>query len=386
MTQKFSLPRAAALLGLLALGACGGGLGDTPSAPPVLTAPIAPPAVDAGEVIGEGAITVAMLLPISAGGSASGLAEAFKNAATLAMGDVEEDQIRIVVRDTGGDGETARAAAETAIADGAQAILGPVFAPAVAGASEPARAANVPVVAFSTDASVTGRGVYLLSFLPRQDAKRIVAFAARRGVRAFAGLVPENGYGLLMEAALREAVSSTGGRVTTVERYAPGGLDAAVAAIAARGAVEAVFVPNGGDDPTAAASALRTRGINARLLGSGQWDTSAVAQNPALSGAWFPGPSKGNFEAFARRFEVANGVAPPRTASLVYDATLLLNGLVATRGAAAFRRQALENTDGYIGLDGIFRLTRDGLSERGLAVYEVQNAGVRVIDPAPAQF
>ncbi|WMS44817.1 penicillin-binding protein activator [Acuticoccus sp. MNP-M23] len=374
---------------LLALTACGALDSDSSGGTAVVARKIGPasPAGPQARIIGDGGVTVAMLLPISAGGSASGLAQSFQNAAELAMNEVTQDNVRIVVRDTGGDTEIAQQAAERSVAEGTKLILGPVFAPAVAGAGGPARAASVPVIAFSTDASIAGRGVYLLSFLPRQDATRVVGHAASNGVRTYAGLVPDNGYGLVMEAAFREAVASAGGRVTLVQKYAPGEIAAAARQVAAGGAVQAVFVPNGGDDPGAAAAALSSAGVNARLLGSGQWDNPAVLRAPALAGAWFPGSQKGGFEAFAQRYEARYSVAPPRTASLVYDAALLANGLVGARGNAAFSTAALENRDGFIGVDGIFRLTGNGLSERGLAVYEVTGGGeARVVSPAPTQF
>lgn len=379
-----SFLRAAIVAPVFALAGCLGIGTEAPTPDVVVTqAPLPQEAT----VIGEGGITIALLLPLSAGGSASGLAQSFQNAAELAMEEVTEDNIRIVVRDTAGDEDVARAAAEAAVTEGAQLILGPVFAPAVRGVGEPARAAGVSVIAFSTDASVSGRGVYLLSFLPRQDATRVVEYAAERGIGAYAALVPDDGYGLVMEAAFREAVAANGGRTVAVERYAPGGIDAAVAALGGRGAFEALFVPAGGDDPAAVAAALSRAGITARLLGSGQWANEAVTSAPGLAGAWYPAPSGDGFNAFAQRYQARYGAAPPRTASLVYDAALLANGLVGARGPSAFRAPSLEASDGFLGVDGIFRLTSEGLSERGLAVYEVgADGGATVVSPAPTKF
>ncbi|MEM8550983.1 MAG: penicillin-binding protein activator [Pseudomonadota bacterium] len=379
----FSKPRLCAV-GLAALvAACGGGV-EVPTAPSIVAQG---PLPQEERVIGDGSVTIAMLLPITAGGSASGLAQAFQNAAELALDEVETDSVRIVVRDTGGETDKARAAAEASVTGGAQLILGPVFAPAVSGAAVATRSATVPLIGFSTDASLAGRGVYLLSFLPRQDATRIVQYASEQGIRSFAGLVPDNGYGLVMEAAFREAVAARGGRVTTVERYAPGEIDGAVSRLSAAGAFQALFVPNGGDDPAAAAAALASRGVNTRLLGSGQWDNPAVLSAQGLSGAWFPGPREGSFQNFARRYQQKYGAEPPRTASLVYDAALLANGLVGARGGAAFSNRSLENAEGFVGVDGIFRLRSNGLSERGLAVYEATGGGnARTVSAAPTNF
>lgn len=381
------LPRACVLPSLalgLFLAACAGG--DVPTAPALRQAPGLPLPTEE-RVIGEGNTTVAMLLPLSAGGSASGLAQSFQNAAELALTEAGTDNVRILVIDTGGEGDKARAAAEAAVANGAQLILGPVFSPAVSGAGEPARASRVPMIAFSTDATTTGRGVYLLSFLPRQDATRIVEYASEQGVKTFGGLVPDNGYGLVMEAAFREAVAAKGGRVVGVQRYQPGEIASAAAELTSRGPFEAVFVPNGGDDPAAAAAALSSQGFSARLLGSGQWDSPEVIRAQGITGAWYPGPQEGGYEAFAQRYQTKYQGEPPRTASLVYDATLLANGLVGARGASAFQKPSIESSDGFVGVDGIFRLTGNGLSERGLAVYEVKGGGTAdIVSPAPKSF
>ncbi len=76
------------------------------------------------------------------------------------------------------------------------------------------------MIAFSTDSSVAGRGVYLLSFLPESDVNRIVDYAAGIGKRSFAALVPDNAYGNVVEAAFKQAVGRKGGRVVAFEKYA----------------------------------------------------------------------------------------------------------------------------------------------------------------------
>ena len=382
--QLRAVARRLAMVLPLALAGCFGGDGPrTPAA--VVTAP--EPGRSALATLGTGDVKIAMLLPFSAGGSASGLAQSFQNAAELALAEAGQSSVTISIYDTAGDTDVARVASQSALQDGARLVLGPVFSPAVSGAGDVLRAASVPTIAFSTDASVSGRGVYLLSFLPRQDASRIVTYAAENGVSAFGALLPDDGYGLVMEAAFREAVASAGGRVVTVQKYQPGGISAAVDGSLAATPVDALFVPQGGDDPAAAADALSRAGLSPRLLGSGQWDNDAVLASPALVGAWYPGPQEGGFDGFARRYEARYAAAPPRTASLVYDAVLLANGLAGARGPNAFNEASLQAGDGFIGVDGIFRLTGSGLSERGLAVYEVSAPGEsRVVSPAPSAF
>ena len=55
-------------------------------------------------------------------------------------------------------------------------------------------------------------------------------------------------------------------------------------------------------------------------------------------------------------------------------------------GADRFTPQVLTNANGFIGIDGAFRLNADGTSTRGLAVYEINRGKTSIVDPAPQNF
>jgi ABC-type branched-subunit amino acid transport system substrate-binding protein len=126
-----------------------------------------------------------------------------------------------------------------------------------------ARQARIPVIAFSSDEKVAGGGVYLLSFLAGRDVPRIVSFAASRGKRNFAELVPQSAYGRIAEAAFGRAASSGGGQIAVNAGFPSGNSNAMlgpirqVAAAVKGGGVDAVFIPAGREDCLARAAALR---------------------------------------------------------------------------------------------------------------------------------
>jgi ABC-type branched-subunit amino acid transport system substrate-binding protein len=374
---------------MLALGLAGcstfGGGGFLPEPPPA-----APKTT--GEIIGSGEVRVALLLPRSAAGNAGATATAFRNAAELAMRDFPNAGIEVAVYDTGGTPAGAQAAVGTALKEGAEIVLGPVFSAEVAAVAPQARAAGAPVVAFSSDANVATPGVYLLSFPPADDVERIVTYAASQGRRSFAALLPANAYGSLVEAEFRRAVATAGARIVAIESYQANAAEisakaAAIARIAAQ--ADALLVPDSGEVVPAIAAALSAAGITReklKLLGSGQWDDPRVLNNPALVGSWFPAPGRQGFEDFARRYQAAYGAPPPRNATLAYDATVLAAGLVRRFGAQRFQTSVLTNPNGFAGLDGIFRFQATGGIERRLAVYEVTGSGARIISPAPRSF
>lgn len=339
------------------------------------------------EVLGTGTVPIALLLPL-----ASPLGQSFRNAAALAVADFPQGNIRILVKDDGGSDAGARNAVQQAIGQGAQLILGPIFSAAVSGAASVARPANVPIIGFSTDVSVAGPGVYLLSFLPQQDVERIVTYAGSQGKRSMSALLPDSAYGLVVEAALREIAGRSGIRLLSVERYAANRSDLAQKAqsIASFGSqIDSLFVPEGGDAAAAIGTALSQSGLSGgrvQLLGSGQWDDPRVSSNPAFNGGWYPAPDKAGFQAFASRYNARYGAAPPRTASLAYDGATLAAGLVRSAGPQPFSEAVLTNRDGFIGVDGLFRFEPNGQNRRGLAVYEISGGTVQIRVPAPRSF
>ncbi len=260
-----------------------------------------------GETIGAGNVRVAMLLPLSATGNAGAIGLNIKNAAALALKEFPNADIQIMVKDDRGTAEGARAAAAEALSQGAEIILGPLFAQSVAAAASVAKPARVPIVAFSTDTSAASNGVYLLSFLPQSDVDRIIQFAAGRGKRAYAALLPANGYGTVVEAAFHKAINDRGGQIVAIERYQLDRIDMqakaqAVAQIALAGQIDAIFIPDAGDAAPFLAQILSAEGIRSdkvAFLGSGQWNgDTRVTGESNLNGAWFPAPDNAGFEVF----------------------------------------------------------------------------------------
>jgi ABC-type branched-subunit amino acid transport system substrate-binding protein len=121
-------------------------------------------------------------------------------------------------------------------------------------------------------------------------------------------------------------------------------------------------------------------------LGSGQWDDPAVAAESTLNGALYPAPDDSGFNSFAQRYQAAFGATPSRTATLAYDAVSLAAGLTAHFGDRRFAAETLTNPSGYMGLDGAFRFLSNGLNQRSLAVYQINNGKAVLVDPAPRTF
>jgi len=376
--------RATAASMLLLLSACSGipggdyfGLGGSP--PP-------PPAAQPAQV-GAGQVKVALILPLTAPGNAGATAQSMRNAAEMALAEFNNPDIQLLVKDDGGSAGGAQAAAQQAVAEGAEIILGPLFAQSVGAAGQVARQRGIPVIAFSTDAGVAAPGVYLLSFLPESEVNRVVAYAAAQGKRSFAALIPDNAYGTVVQAALQQAVANHSGRVVAMERYPldRGQMQTSVQRVAqvAR-QVDAIFIPDGADSIAPIVQALAAAGVQRKqLIGTGLWDDPRLAAEPSAQGGWFAAPDPSGFRSFSGRYRQRYGQDPVRPATLAYDAVSLVAALVKTQGAARFAEATLTNPSGFAGIDGVFRFRQDGTNQRGLAVMRVTANGGQVVSPAP---
>lgn len=369
------------------LAACSTQLGG---GPPVAQRP--GEAATANAAVGEGQVRVALILPFSGQGNASVAGQSMKNAAEMALAEFKSPNIQLLVKDDGGTVQGAQAAAQQAISEGAEIIIGPIFAQSVSGVAQIARASNIPVIAFSTDVSVAARGVYLLSFLPETDVRRIVDFSVSRGKRSFAALLPDNAYGTVVEGAFQQEVSRRGGRVLVLEKYTPDAnrINEAVRRVSqAANQVDTIFIPDSPDAVPQVVNALVANGVDLRrvqLLGSGLWEDSRTSSTGAIEGAWYAAPGATGFSNFSSRYRARYGQDPVRTATLAYDAVALVAALVKTQGPQRFSETALTNPSGFAGIDGVFRFRPDGTNELGLAVLRVTPSGGQVLSPAPQSF
>jgi hypothetical protein len=392
LTRRHSLAGLLAAAGGL-LAACSGNssyFSSTPfsSAPQ----PQGAPAV-AATTLGTGQVKVALILPLSAPGNAGLAGQAMRNAAEMALAEFNSPNIQLLVKDDAGSADGARVAAQQALDEGAEIILGPLFAQSVGVVGQVARTRNVPVIAFSTDTNVASHGVYLLSFLPESDVARIVQYATSAGKRSYAALIPDNPYGTVVEAAFKQDVARRGDRVVAIERYphdkvAMAGPIKNVAAAAMH--ADALFIPDGGDVVPDVVAALVADGVNTKriqLLGTGLWgDDPRISSTPTLDGAWYAAPEAAGYRNFSARYVARFKQQPVRTATLAYDAVALIAALVKTQGPRRFATEVLTNPSGFSGIDGLFRFRPDGTNERGLAVFKVTRSGAQTISPAPHSF
>jgi ABC-type branched-subunit amino acid transport system substrate-binding protein len=404
---------------------------DTRPASPYQQAPQS--AIQAAPVLPK--VNVALLLPLS--GQHSDLGQSMLQAAQLALFDMGYQSFELMPRDTRGTPQGATQAAQSVINEGAQLILGPLFASSVNAVKPVANRYNVNMIAFSTDWSLAGGNVYVMGFLPFAQVQRVSEYAVQNGVNSIGILAPNTDYGNAVIAAYNSLAYRTGINTAEVLRFSPEESDTSSlirsftkydervqnleelklalkdrlkqnpADKSARIELkelenadtwgelpfDAVLLPVGGDMARSIGNLLSFYDLgpdDVKRLGTGLWDDRGLATEPALEGSWFAAPSPDLRRDFELRYEGLYGSRPARLATLAYDATALAAVLAknsyASTGYVRFQRNDLINPNGFAGVDGIFRFRPDGLIERGLAILEYNGASIKVLDPAPTTF
>jgi len=374
------------LMGALLLAACQTMVPKTapPPAPPPPTAETTP---DRGLPTDTARHRVALLVPLT--GANAQVGQSLANATTMALLDTKTERLRVTTYDTGTD---AAGAARKAVADGNKLILGPLTAEEVRDVAPIARAAKIPVIGYSNDASVAGNGVYLLGYAPDQSITRVISFASGKGAKNFAALVPKGLYGERAGSAFLNAVQAAGGTAVGLETFdrSTESVNTAVKRLATRSSYDALLIADVARVALQIAPQVRGSegGANARILGTELWNTeTALNTNAALRGAWFASVSDGLYRTLASKYRASYNATPYRLASLGYDSVLLAVRIAQDwQPGSDFPAARLTDAGGFAGIDGAFRFGRDGIAQRALEVQEVAAEAVNVIDAAPRGF
>ncbi len=194
---QYRLPRrfsAIAVLALVGLGACAPqGAAPIASRQPLLEPP---------------RNRIALLLPLS--GPQASLGRAMAQAAELALFERGGRSVDFLPMDTGSTASGAAAAARQAVGAGARVMVGPLTAAETSAASAPARAARIPIIAFTNDAAQSGPGVWTLGVTPAQQVRRAMGAAMSGGAQRFAVAAPDDGFGRALANAMRGVASEWG--------------------------------------------------------------------------------------------------------------------------------------------------------------------------------
>jgi len=352
----------------------------------------------AGPMVNSGApVPVALLVPFGSGDANNDiLATSLQNAAQLAVSDLGTVRIDLRVYPTAGTAAGAADAARKAVNEGAKIILGPVFAKSANAAATAVAGRGISVLSFSNNTEVAGGNLFVLGHTFQNTANRLVSYAKSNGYANVMVVHADNLTGQVGRAAVEKAAANAGANFVGAASYvfSQQGVIDAVPDIATQikdsGADALVFASDTAGALPILAQLLPENGVDPKkikFIGLTRWDIPTQTLSlGGLQGGWFALPDPSLSGSFRDRYTQAYGRAPHPLAGLAYDGIAALGALVKSGKSDALSRANLTQSSGFAGVNGVFRLLPDGTNERSMAVVEIDNKQVKVIDPAPRNF
>ena len=376
---------------------------------------------------GDDKFRVGVLLPLS--GTAAKQGQGLKNATMIALEDVRNPKLILQYYDTKGTPEGARVAVTNAINQNARLIIGPLKSSSVQAISEETRSHDIPVIAFSTMSNVLQPEVYTLGLMVEEQVDRIITYTAQNVRSRFALLVPDNNTGVAVARAAVKSAQKNGVSITRIGFYTPGTTDfssitrklsdydartsrlqrfksslrnkisqgdATAGKVLERlnktdtlGEVDfdTVLIPESGASLKAAVSMFGYYDVYApqvKFIGTSVWENTVLNKESTMRGSWFPALSRSHSDYFIEKYTSIFGERPSSLYSMGYDAVALASAL--SQKPSEDMNFSITDMDGYVGINGAFRLLANGQNQHSLDIVEIRPDGNFIIDEAPKQF
>ncbi|WP_312531021.1 penicillin-binding protein activator [Paracoccus sp. (in: a-proteobacteria)] len=342
-------------------------------------------------------VPVALLVPAGSGSAdLEWLARSLSNSAKMAAADAQGATIDLRIYPAGSEPGQAVAQANKAVDEGAKIILGPLFADSTNAVGNAMTSRGVNVMSFSNNPDIAGGNVFVLGNTFDNIANRLVRYGVKNGKKRVLMVAEDDTAGQVGARAIQRAVERNGATLvgTATHSVSTSGIDAVVPNVvsaANSGNVDAIFMTaNQGAVLPYLLDKLNSAGVNSattQMMGLTRWDQPAARlQIPGVQGGWFAVPDNTRKAQFDQRYRAAYGEAPHELGSLGYDGVAAISALVRAGKRNALTTAGLTQSSGFAGINGAFRLRRDGTNDRALAVATVRNGQLVILDPAPKSF
>ncbi len=337
----------------------------------------------------ENALVVGVLLPLT--GKASSVGLGMQNAMFMALDDLQNDKLILKFYDTKSSAEGASVAMSEALSEGAKLILGPLMSEEVEQVADKALSSDVPIVSYTTSPQVLQKGIYSIGLLNGEQIDKAITYAISKNRTRLALLVPDNNSGLnILKSALMSAVSHDASLVK-VGFYNPNTVDfsSIVEEMVVPSPVDfdAVLIADGGNRLKSMASMFAYNDVlypDVLFLGTSAWDSTNLTKETMLYKGVYPMISKSYGSYFTDKYQNTFGEYPKPVYSFAYDSVLLAS--VLSSKTQDNIDASITSKNGFIGVNGYFKILPTGTSLHSLEILEVTESGPKVVEKATKQL
>jgi hypothetical protein len=294
--------------------------------------------------------------------------------------------------DTAG-GEKAVKAANDAISNNVDVVIGPLFSDSVSAVKPLLRASNIPVLSFSNNIDVAEPGVWVLGYLPEQQITQLVDFAVARGKQNFGILSSNSRLGKKITNAAISQLSEYGLSPRTVfELYNISQMEQEV--LLSQIKTFAKYVDTSKDPLTLPPPAYDTVIIagdtdfilqvapilsyydlgpdRALFMGIDKWNQPKMLNEPSLQNAVLTLPKRPEEEKFNNVWQAEFAFESNDLAKISFDASALVIAKALANSPIPLSDD-LATQPGFIGFSGQFKMSRSGLTERVFEIMEISD-------------
>lgn len=381
-------------------------------------------------------LKVALLLPLS--GVYQNIGLNMLEAAQLALFQQPNPNILLYPHDTQSTEMGARLAAQKAISDKANIIVGPLTSEHTAAVQNYAQSAGIPVLSFSSDLQLSEKGVHVFGHEQTLQATQAAKMIADLDISTTAILAPDTAYGFEMSQNFQQEAIHLGVSVTQVAYFNPQSTDqseqlkklaqeelslkllkdeksmlerefsivGAAMSDASLTRLEdlkilnpqpmvnfgALYLPVTAEKLPLIASQLAFYDMDSdhvQLIGSALWHNKSVYSNKGeyIKGAYYPAPNYKLSAQLESDFKQHYNKDMLPISSLAYDAIKLVTSAYVY---SDYRPNRLTDMfyapDGYLLSNGPTKLLKSGLTERLYDTYEVRTYSYVSREAAPLAF
>ena len=356
----------------------------------------------------QGGVRAAVLVPLD--GRAAAIGQEMQRGAELAIFTLGNPNIDLTFHDTSSG---INSAMNAAMMQNPDIIIGPLFAENTKAAKPIAQIADVPILSFSNDSAVAGQNTWLISQTPEQEIETVLRHAlqtitpiqdAERDLLSVGLIVQDSLYGNRISRHAIDVLTSDGGvtaEMLTLNK------DVLADENTLRQSIKNLtkWIPpssEGEERPPRfdiviiagdVSFGLRVAPVlswydldpaKVKYLGTSQWTTAAILQEPSLNGGWFASQPSAQADQFQSLWSVTNQGRASKYAMMAFDAVALVSTLSPDHPQGI--TGALTSNPGFNGFSGAFKLAPFGQNTRQLEIREINAGSFDVIVPAKTTF
>ena len=367
-------------------------------------------------------LSVGILLPLT--GKAEKIGKIMLKSAQLSMFNNKLNNIALLPYDTKGTAFGAVEAINSAIRDNVDIIVGPLFTQSTKAIMDIAEMNNIIMLSFSDNQNLLDSkhpNVYLMGLTPQQEIYRMVSYLIDyQNFYGFSAMFPNDVYGSIANNSFKDVIFRKDAKIVKTEFYTKNDknlqkkvnnilnantfkdevyekYEQEKALAKAEGLsldvefkytdedkiyADALLLPDSGEELLKIGEdiANSTSEHKPLMVGTSKWLNNNLYTNPNFKNALFVAPNPNNYVSFENMYYNVYQEYPLRVASLAYDAITAVIQSYAKAKNKDNLKYAIENYQGFDGVNGKFRFLSNGLLERRLAIIKIKNGMFEIID------